>query len=109
MAKSTHLAFSLGRCELRDRILIPKYYDPDLHEADSLAAKRFTLIPLQEVLLPGQQGSRLGDWVRREWYGSGSITYVRTSDISGWRVRTDYKKGVSEEVYQQFSSRQDVQ
>lgn len=109
MAKSTHLSFSLTRTELRDRILIPKYYDPDLREADRLARDGFKLVPLRDLLLPGEQGSRLGDWVPRECYGSGSIPYVRTSDISGWRIRADYKKGVSEEIYQQFSSRQDVQ
>lgn len=109
MIKSSHLAFSLKRSELRARILIPKYYDPKLIEADRLASKAFTLTPLRELLLPGQEGSRLGDWVPRERYGSGTLPYVRTSDISGWRIRADYKKGVSEEVYEEFRSRQDVQ
>ena len=105
----THLAFSISRKSLRDRILIPKFYDPDLKEAARLASNDFDLIPLSELLAPGEQGSRLGDWVRRDWYGTGTIPYVRTSDLSHWRVRADYKKGVSEELYARMSQRQDVQ
>ncbi|WP_191082828.1 restriction endonuclease subunit S domain-containing protein [Roseococcus microcysteis] len=33
---------------------------------------------------------------------------MRTSDLNGWRVRPDYKKGVSREVYEQVGVRQDV-
>jgi hypothetical protein len=33
---------------------------------------------------------------------------VRTSDIVGWRIRPDYKKGVSEEIYAHLRDKQDV-
>ncbi|PRY24956.1 hypothetical protein CLV78_102129 [Aliiruegeria haliotis] len=103
-----HLRFSIKRSELRSRILIPKYYDPELGENAELAQSEFTLKPLGELLEEGPQGSRLGHWVRRDNYGTGSIPYVRTSDLEAWRIRPDFKKGLSEEVYEQFRDKQDV-
>jgi hypothetical protein len=103
-----HLSFSVSRTALRNRILIPKYYDPEIVAAEALAEVDFALPRLGDLLMPGAQGSRLGSWIRREHYGTGPIPYVRTSDFNGWRVRPDYKKGVSSAVHAQFGARQDV-
>jgi hypothetical protein len=104
----THLAFSLGRDAIRDRVLIPKYYDPDLSLAATMSSTKFELCPLGDILASGERGSRLGSWIRRELYGSGDVPFVRTSDLSHWRVRPDYKKGVAEDVYQSLRATQDV-
>ncbi|HEV7369977.1 hypothetical protein [Arenibaculum sp.] len=103
-----HLSFSIRRDQLTSRILIPKYYDPELTESLGVAEQQFELVPLRELLEPGDAGSRLGDWIRREHYGSGEIPFVRTSDLSHWRVRADFKKGVSEDIYLEYAAKQDV-
>ena len=41
-------------------------------------------------------------------YGTGSIPFVRTSDFSNWEIKSDAKQGVSEEIYKQYSLREDV-
>jgi hypothetical protein len=104
----THLSFSLPRTAVRSQILIPKYYDPDLELAKERAGERYLLPQLGELLLPGDLGSRLGHWIGREVYGTGALPYVRTSDLSHWRIRPDYKKGVAEEIYEKYRDRQDV-
>jgi hypothetical protein len=104
-----HLSFSISRNALRGRILIPKYYDPELSEAASIASGDYDLRLLSDLLLPGKAGSRLGSWIRREHYGTGAIPFVRTSDLNGWRLRPDYKKGVSSDVYDKVAKIQDVQ
>ncbi|MCK6479427.1 MAG: hypothetical protein L6R43_04545 [Planctomycetes bacterium] len=105
----THLSFSMARTALADRILIPKFYDPDLQKAADLARDSgFTLRPLGEVLLDGDAGSHLGQWIPREEYGGGDIPYVRTTDISNWRIRPDFKKGVGTHVLDRVTLRQDV-
>ncbi|MGD0498063.1 MAG: hypothetical protein ABSC23_06470 [Bryobacteraceae bacterium] len=104
----THLAFSLNRKAIVDGILIPKYYDPELDIAVRLASKGFNLPELGEVLLPGASGSQLGTWIPREHYGTGDVPYVRTSDLTHWRIRPDYKKGVSTTLYEELKGRQDV-
>lgn len=105
----THLSFQLTRTQLSRGILIPKYYDPDLKHAEELANDDFELVELGDLLLAGQKGSRLGSWVPREHYGTGPIPYVRTSDMANWRLRPDYKKAVSKEIYESLRAIQDVQ
>ena len=67
----------------------------------------FDLPELGDILLPGAKGSQLGSWIPREFYGTGSIPFVRTSDLSSWRIR-DFKKGVAESVFDGVKERQDV-
>lgn len=105
---SGHLAFAVRSSDLDDRILIPKYYDPDLESAMEVAGGDFELPELGEILYSENKGSSLGNWIRRKFYGSGNIPYVRTSDLSHWRIRPDFKKGVSEEVYEHLQKKQDV-
>lgn len=105
----THLHFVTSRKKLVDRILIPKFYDPDLTEAAKLAVNQFELSLLGELQQEGKAGSQLGVWLPRENYGSGTIPFVRTSDLSHWRIRPDFKKGVSEEVYKKYKHRIEVQ
>lgn len=106
---ATHLAFALRRKDVRDGVLIPKFYDPDVLAAIDLAgASGFDTVPLRELLESGADGSRLGVWIPRENYGTGDIPYVRTSDLSEWRIRPDVKKGVSRDVYLKVASRVDV-
>jgi hypothetical protein len=105
----THLSFEMAKSAIIDRILIPKYYDPELKlAADLAAASGFDLPELGEIVLPGDEGSRLGSWIRRGYYGTGNIPFVRTSDLSNWRIRADYKKGISPAVYERVRSKQDV-
>jgi hypothetical protein len=42
-------------------------------------------------------------------YGTGPIPFIRTSDISNWEIKADPKQGVSETIYEQYASKQDVQ
>ena len=104
-----HLHFTTSRKKLVDRILIPKFYDPDLTQAAKLAADQFELFPLGDLLQESKAGSQLGVWLPRQNYGSGTIPFVRTSDLFHWRIRPDFKKGVSEEVYEEYRHRIDVQ
>ena len=109
MTQDTHLSFQLPRSSIVERILIPKFYDPELKTAEIEASKDFELFPLSDLLFLGAEGSRLGSWIRREHYGSGNIPFVRTSDLVNWRIRPDFKKAVSEEVYKSVQGTQDIQ
>jgi hypothetical protein len=105
---NTHLHFTLSRRQLVDRILIPKFYDPDLDEAAGLAAKDYDLPTLGDLLQADKNGSQLGVWLPRENYGSGSIPFARTSDFFHWRIRPDFKKGISAEVFTEYCHRIDI-
>src|SRR5215472_16983083 len=107
-APQDHLSFTISRSDLTNSILIPKYYDPELAAATEFAASEYMLPRLGELVLPGALGSRLGVWIRREHYGTGTVPYVRTSDLHNWRLRPDCKKGVARDVYEDVAARQDV-
>src|SRR5262249_15615618 len=40
---------------------------------------------------------------------TGTVPYVRTSDLDNWRIRPDFKKAVSSDVFAAVEARQDVQ
>ena len=41
-------------------------------------------------------------------YGTGSIPFIRTSDLSNWEIKADFKHGVSQEIYDQLKRKIDV-
>lgn len=41
-------------------------------------------------------------------YGTGSIPFIRTSDIANWEIKLDPKQGLSEEIYESLRAKQDV-
>ncbi len=41
-------------------------------------------------------------------YGTGTIPFIRTSDISNWEIKADFKHGVSEEIYENLRGKVDV-
>ena len=50
-----------------------------------------------------------GDEIGKLSYGTGSIPFIRTSDISNWELKADPKHGVSRELYNSLRLKQDVQ
>ena len=41
-------------------------------------------------------------------YGTGTVPFIRTSDISNWEIITNPKQGVSEDIYEKYKQKQDV-
>jgi type I restriction enzyme M protein len=90
--------------------LVPRYYDTApfrelSQEADRLGAQ---LISLGEMVKKGYLHIRKGHEVGAEAYGTGDIPFVRTSDISNYEISIDPTRSVSEEVYEQFASQQQL-
>ncbi len=50
-----------------------------------------------------------GDEIGKLAYGTGTIPFIRTSDISNWELKADPKHGVSREIYESLRDKQDVQ
>ena len=44
----------------------------------------------------------------KESYGTGSIPFIRTSDIANWEIKLDPKQGLSREIYEKYKKKQDV-
>ncbi len=103
-----HLGYVVRVDEVVDSILAPRYYNPDVaRELESLKGTH-DLIPMQSLLDEGVLQIRSGDEIGKQAYGTGSIPFVRTSDISNWEIKLDPKQGVSEDVYRSLAAKQDV-
>ncbi len=90
--------------------LVPRYYDKspisELRRDDPRFESNF--IPLRDMLKSGYLKIRKGHEVGSEAYGTGDIPFIRTSDISNYEVSIDPTRSVSEEVYEEFSSQQQL-
>jgi len=103
------LGFSLRASKVKNHTFIPKYYDPGVsHEIECLKTTH-TLVCLGDLLDAGNLQATTGHEIGKMAYGTGHIPFVRTSDVSNWEIKYDPKQGVSEEIYERYAKKQDVQ
>lgn len=103
------LAYKLSSRSVKNNIYIPKYYDPELYADITSLAETHDLINMGEMIDTGVISVQTGHEIGKMAYGTGNIPFVRTSDISNWEIKAIPKQGVSEEVYQQYAEKEDVQ
>lgn len=105
---ASHLGFNVKVSALVGNILIPKYYSPETAEILAGLAADYDLISIQSLLDQKVLEISTGDEIGKMAYGTGTIPFVRTSDIANWEIKSDPKQGVSEAVYQQYAQAHDV-
>ncbi len=105
-----HLGFMVAYEDLNDHIFIPEYYNPEIgRELKSLKDKgKHRLISVEELIDKGILQIKRGNEIGSQFYGSGEIPFVRTSDIVNWEIKFDPIKAVSEEIYNQYKELQDI-
>ena len=109
MTTHDHLGFSISNSQLKGKILIPKYYNPEVSQRLNALNETHDLLVIGDLVKAGHIELSTGDEIGKMAYGTGKIPFVRTSDISNWEVKSDPKQGVSEEIHAQYASSQDVQ
>jgi hypothetical protein len=105
-AEARH-GFTVMRRNLQERILIPKYYDPVLEAqlAEAQADSGVPWVTLGELVKEGVLSVGAGVEVGKMAYGTGSIPFVRTSDIADWEVKREPKQGISQQVYVHYEKK----
>lgn len=106
--EQSHLGFSLAASQLKDHVLAPRYYDPEIAAELSKLSEARDLVTIRQLVDAGVLQISTGHEVGKMAYGGGPIPFVRTSDISNWEVKVDPKHTVSDEVYAALSPKQDV-
>ena len=107
----SHLGWFMKISDLKDNILLPKYYNPDIQTELETYRKsgNFELKTLKELqkekILKVSRGNEVGS----ENYGTGDIPFVRTSEISNWEVTSDCTHCVSEDVYLKYKDKQNLE
>lgn len=93
---------------VRERILIPRYYNPEIaKELDDLTLE-CDCVPVSKLVDRGCLEISTGDEIGKMAYGTGDIPFLRTADFSNWEIKHDPKQAVSEDIYEAYASNQDL-
>jgi len=90
--------------------LVPRYYvrDHEFTDSEKEIIDGAELATIGELRDRGILSVRKGNEVGSHAYGSGEIPFVRTSDLNNLEISTDPTNSVSEEVYEEFRTAQDL-
>jgi type I restriction enzyme M protein len=102
------LGFWLPMDQVKNRILVPKYYDPEIEAELDALKKTHDLIRLGDLQKSKVILVETGVEIGKMAYGTGSIPFIRTSDFSNWEIKADFKHGVSDEIYEEVKDKVDV-
>ncbi len=105
-----HLGFWVAPDEIEDHIFIPEFYNPELREELKHLEQsgKYRLASIGALVESGVIEIRRGNEIGSQFYGTGDVPFVRTTDIVNWEIKMDPVKGVAEEVYEQYRRLQDV-
>ncbi|MCL4355602.1 MAG: hypothetical protein M1311_03285 [Thaumarchaeota archaeon] len=101
--------FLILNSKVKNQVLVPKYYDPEINAILKALSKTHDLPSIGELVEDGTLQVRQGKEIGKMEYGTGSIPFIRTSDMANWELKSDPKQGVSEETYLKLQTKQDVQ
>jgi type I restriction enzyme M protein len=103
-----HLGFLLKPDDVKNKILVPKYYNPELDRRIQSLKPTHELLVMGELMDRGVLSLGTGVEVGKMAYGTGTIPFIRSSDISNWEMKADFKHGVSEEIFDEFSKKANI-
>lgn len=107
--ENSSLGYLLNEDDIVDGILAPRYYDPSSRSVLNELSDTHDMLLVSDLVASGVIEFSTGDEIGKLSYGTGDIPFIRTSDISNWEIKTDQKHGVSQEIYDQYATKQDVQ
>lgn len=109
LSNGDHLGFFLSSNKLNESILVPKYYNPEIEDSLVALSQSHRLVRLGSLVDEGAISIATGIEIGKMAYGTGRIPFIRTSDLSNWEIKTEFKHGVSQEIYDRLKSKVDVQ
>jgi type I restriction enzyme M protein len=109
LKNQTRLGFLVSDDDIRDNLLAPRQYDPSVASELAELAETHQPVTVGELVEEGTLEISTGHEVGKLAYGTGTIPFVRTSDLSNWEVKIDAKHGISEDIYREYERKQDVQ
>ncbi|MHA1458402.1 MAG: N-6 DNA methylase [Promethearchaeota archaeon] len=108
--------FKINSSQVKNNIMIPSYYIGVEKPLKALENNEdFQLISIRDLITKKIIYTKNRDFLPRgveigsSVYGLGSIPFVRTSDINNWEIDLDSHKKTSEEVYNQFKTKQKIE
>jgi len=103
-----HWGFVINESEILDNIYLPKYYNPEIPKKLEKLRATHELYVLSDLVEQGIISISTGHEVGKLAYGTGTIPFIRTSEIANWEIKLDPKHGLSEAIYEEMKDKQDV-
>ena len=103
-----HLGFYLHSGRIRKQIMVPKYYNPEIDAHLKALSPTHDLLVLADLVENGTVSITTGVEIGKMAYGTGTVPFIRTSDLSNWEIKADFKHGVSEDIYEDVKGGCDV-
>lgn len=103
-----HIGFYLPSTNIRKQIMVPKYYSTEIEAQLNALQPTHNLVSLESLVEKKVVSIATGTEIGKMAYGTGTIPFIRTSDLTNWEIKADFKHGVSAEVYEEEKSRCDV-
>lgn len=104
-----HWGFVINESQIVDNIYLPKYYNPEIPKKIESLKKTHDSLRFGDLVEQGIISLSTGHEVGKLAYGTGSIPFIRTSEIANWEIKLDPKHGLSEAIYEDHKEKQDVQ
>lgn len=104
-----HLGFVVKSSQITDMIYLPKYYNPEVQDSINALSETHDLLRLGDLVDAHKITVSTGHEVGKLAYGTGSIPFIRTSDIANWQIKGDPKHGLSEAIYESLAEKQNVE
>ena len=102
------MGFAMSPNAIEDYSLSPRRYDPSISHLLKKLEATHLVFRFADLVDSGLISIASGDEIGKLAYGTGSIPFVRTSDLSNWEIKADPKHCVSEEIYESFRNKQDI-
>ncbi len=104
-----HRGFTLPSSGIVHRILVPRYYNPEIKAEINRLSRDYEFVTIGELVKKQAISLDTGIEIGKMAYGTGTIPFIRTSDFSNWEMKADFKHGISQEIYDSLKSKVDVQ
>lgn len=108
--------FKLNIKQIKNNIFIPSYYTGVEKPLKSLMENEtFKLISIGDLIkkkiiyTKNEEFLPRGDEIGSQVYGLGDIPFIRTSEINNWEINLNAHKKTSEEVYNLFKDKQNIE
>lgn len=105
LGRGSRLGFALPVRDIENQILVPEYYDPEVLALLRELSDTHDIVRVKSLLDDGTIDVTTGVEIGKMAYGTGTIPFIRTSDLSNWEIKADFKHGVSQAIYEQHIDR----
>lgn len=96
--RASRLGFLLPQSAIRGNVLVPRFYDPIIIATLARLRTSHQQVSIGELVEAHKLVLTTGVEIGKMSYGTGTIPFIRTSDLPNWELSADPKQRVSEEV-----------